>query len=164
MFKKRIFVGFAECLFFLILKAQYNIRIHFYCRNAVLSHGMFDQIRVDGGKEFYLMLGVQEIFQNLRSNQTIVSYRQTQSRQVITFCSFFHNKRMGEDIKERRIHFLFYKNHENLRIFRLPLVYSEHKFQTPRIIRDLTVTLSLACSYVLTNFGLTVLIKLFLFV
>lgn len=75
---------------------------------------MFDQIRVDGGKEFYLMLGVQEIFQNLRSNQTIVPYRQTQSRQVITFCSFFHNKRMGEDIKKRRIHFLFYKNHENL--------------------------------------------------
>jgi len=43
---------------------------------------MFHQVRVDGGKEFYLSLGIQETFANLRSNQNIAPYRQTQSKKV----------------------------------------------------------------------------------
>ena len=35
-------------------------------RKAVLEYGMFDQIRVDGGKEFFLVLGKQEQLQDLR--------------------------------------------------------------------------------------------------
>ena len=44
---------------------------------------MFHQIRVDGGKEFYLSLCIQEEYKHLRNNaDQIVPYRQTQSRQV----------------------------------------------------------------------------------
>ena len=43
---------------------------------------MFHQLRVDGGKEFYLTLGMQEPFSDLRSRQDIAAYRQTESKMV----------------------------------------------------------------------------------
>ena len=43
---------------------------------------MFNQIRVDYKREIYLMLGMQELHKELRRNQNISSYRQTQSRKV----------------------------------------------------------------------------------
>jgi len=43
---------------------------------------MFHQLRVDGGKEFHLSLGVQEQFADIRSRNDIEPYRQTQSKQV----------------------------------------------------------------------------------
>ena len=49
-------------------------------RSAVLEFGLWQQIRVDQGREFYLMLIIQE---NLRSNlgdSSIAPYRQTTSR------------------------------------------------------------------------------------
>ena len=46
-------------------------------RNALLAYGIFHQIRVDFGREFYLVLGMQEHFQELRSRKDIVPYRQT---------------------------------------------------------------------------------------
>ena len=49
---------------------------------AVLEYGMFNQIRVDGGKEFFIVLGMQEQRQDLRRNQSILPYRQTESKQV----------------------------------------------------------------------------------
>ena len=49
-------------------------------RKAVLEYGMFDQIRVDRGKEFFLVLGMQEQLQELRRNQSILPYRQTESK------------------------------------------------------------------------------------
>ena len=49
---------------------------------------MFYQMRVDGGKEFYLSLGMQEIYSNLRSRQDISCYRQTLSKQVMFFLYF----------------------------------------------------------------------------
>lgn len=71
-------------------------------REAVTSFGMFHQIRVDGGREFFLMLGMQEIYREKRSRQDIDPYRQTQSKQVRLhldylcdhaperFCRFLH--------------------------------------------------------------------------
>jgi len=44
---------------------------------------MFHQVRVDGGKEFYLMLGMQEQFKDFQNRQDIVCFRQTQSKQVL---------------------------------------------------------------------------------
>ena len=53
-------------------------------RNALLAYGIFHQIKVDFGREFYLVLGMQEHFQELRSRKDIVPYRQTQSKKVMT--------------------------------------------------------------------------------
>ena len=53
-------------------------------RNALLAHGIFHQIRMDFGREFYLVLGMQEHFQELRSRKNIAPYRQTQSKKVMT--------------------------------------------------------------------------------
>ena len=53
-------------------------------RNALLAYGIFHQIRVDFGREFYLVLGMQEHFQELRSREDIAPYRQTHSRKVMT--------------------------------------------------------------------------------
>ena len=47
-----------------------------------MSYDIFNQIRVDYKREFYLMLGMQEPHKELRRNQNISSYRQTQSRKV----------------------------------------------------------------------------------
>ena len=40
----------------------------FLLKKAVISYGMFDQIRVDNKTEFYLMLGMQELHKELRRN------------------------------------------------------------------------------------------------
>ena len=61
---------------------------YFFFRKTVLEYGMFDQIRVDCGKEFYLYLGMQEIYRNLRNDQTIAPYRQTQSKKVQDISNF----------------------------------------------------------------------------
>ena len=37
-------------------------------RNVALEYGMFDQIRLDGVKEFFVLLGMQEQLQTLRGN------------------------------------------------------------------------------------------------
>ena len=48
--------------------------------------------RVDGEKEFYLNLGMQELFSDLRSRLDIAPYRQTESKMVcflvIVFIAF----------------------------------------------------------------------------
>ena len=53
---------------------------------------MFYQLRVDGGKQFYLILGMQELFSDLRRHQDIAGYRQTESEMdcflVIVFITF----------------------------------------------------------------------------
>ena len=44
---------------------------------------MFHQVRVDGGKEFYLSLFIQEEYEHLRDNAShIAPYRQTQSKRI----------------------------------------------------------------------------------
>ena len=53
-------------------------------RNALLAYGIFHQIRMDFGREFYLVLGMQEHFQELKIRKDIAPYRQTQSKKVMT--------------------------------------------------------------------------------
>ncbi|XP_020911488.1 uncharacterized protein LOC110249211, partial [Exaiptasia diaphana] len=50
-------------------------------RPAVLTHGIWDQIRVDMGKEFYLMLFVQDLLSQYRRNTNRLPYIQTTSKQ-----------------------------------------------------------------------------------
>lgn len=49
-----------------------------YFRPAILSNGMWDQVRVDCGKEFYLCLFMQEILSAYRYNTAREPYKQTQ--------------------------------------------------------------------------------------
>lgn len=51
-------------------------------RPAVLTHGMWDQIRTDMGKEFYLMLFAQDLLSQYRRNTNRLPYIQTNSKQV----------------------------------------------------------------------------------
>ena len=48
----------------------------------MIPYGMFDEIRVYNGTEFYLVLGMQELYEELRRNQNKSSYQQTQSRKA----------------------------------------------------------------------------------
>ena len=57
-------------------------KVFFFFRKTTLEYGLFDQIRVDGGKEFCLILGIKEHLSNYRQNQEIVPYRQTESKKV----------------------------------------------------------------------------------
>ncbi|KAM4585688.1 uncharacterized protein V3H82_004664 [Fundulus diaphanus] len=50
-------------------------------RSAVLQYGMWDQIRVDHGKEFYLTLFMQEKLASYRTNTERQPYLQTSSKQ-----------------------------------------------------------------------------------
>ena len=51
-------------------------------RKIVEDYGMFYQVRTDCGKEFYLTLGMQEMYSHLRNRDDIRSYQQTQSKKV----------------------------------------------------------------------------------
>lgn len=50
--------------------------------NIILTYGLWDQIRVDHGKEFYLMLFIQEVLAHLRRNVSRAPHMQSTSRQV----------------------------------------------------------------------------------
>ena len=47
-------------------------------RYTCTNYGMFHKMSVDGGKEFYLSLGMQVIYSNLTSRRDISCHRQTQ--------------------------------------------------------------------------------------
>ncbi|XP_057290186.1 uncharacterized protein LOC130612862 [Hydractinia symbiolongicarpus] len=49
-------------------------------RKAAIDYGIFHQVRTDCGKEFFLILGIQEHFQHLRGRSDILPYKQTQSK------------------------------------------------------------------------------------
>ncbi|XP_049325996.1 uncharacterized protein LOC125785859 [Astyanax mexicanus] len=51
-------------------------------RNSVLQHGIWDQIRVDHGREFFLTLFIQEKLAGLRFNTDRQAYIQSHSTQV----------------------------------------------------------------------------------
>ena len=59
--------------------------VYFNFRKSVLQDGIFNQSRVDCGKEFYLSFVIQELFRELRNDHTISPYRQTQSKKVSIF-------------------------------------------------------------------------------
>ena len=54
-------------------------------RKSVLEDGIFNQLRVDCGKVFYLSLVIQELFRELRNDHAISPYRQRQSKKVSIF-------------------------------------------------------------------------------
>lgn len=61
----------------------------------VMNYGLWDQLRVDHGKEWVLTLYVQELLAHLRTNQSRALHSQTSSKQVIRnviiiawFCGF----------------------------------------------------------------------------
>ncbi|XP_039890167.1 uncharacterized protein LOC120735054 [Simochromis diagramma] len=57
-----------------------NLSIYEYVfRPAVITYGMWDQVRVDHGKEFYLTLFMQEMLSHNRFNQERLPYLQTSS-------------------------------------------------------------------------------------
>ena len=43
-------------------------------RNTVLTYGLWEQVRVDYGREFYLILYMQEKLRDQRGNPSIVPY------------------------------------------------------------------------------------------
>ena len=55
------------------------------CRNIIVNEGLFDQIRVDHGKEFVLMLYVQESLAHCRTNTNRDPHRQTESKKVLKY-------------------------------------------------------------------------------
>jgi len=58
-------------------------------RRACADNGLFHQIRVDMGKEFYLTLGMQEQFQEYRNRLDIAPYRQTESKKNLPIERFW---------------------------------------------------------------------------
>ena len=59
--------------------------VYLSLRKSVLQDGIFNQLRDDCGKEFYLSLVIQELFKEIRNDHTLSSYRQTQSKKVSVF-------------------------------------------------------------------------------
>lgn len=55
----------------------------------LLSDGLWDQIRVDCGREFALILFVQELLSSYRTNVLRQPYLQTRSTQVCYSIAFF---------------------------------------------------------------------------
>ena len=58
-------------------------------RELIKNFGLWDQIRVDHGREFYLMCYLQFLLRDYRYNTNRNAYVQTSSRMVIIFLLFF---------------------------------------------------------------------------
>ena len=69
-------------LLYIIIYIYLFIHKLFACRSILSRYGLWDQLRVDKGKEWYLMLAVQEQLACLRVNQSRPSYLQTTSTMV----------------------------------------------------------------------------------
>ena len=68
---------------------KYGIVLPF-CREMIIMYGIWDQVRVDHGKEFHLMLYVQEVLAQFRTNTNRCPHVQSSSRQVHYNTPFTH--------------------------------------------------------------------------
>ena len=59
-------------------------------RPILQQFGLWDQIRVDHGREFYLLLYVQEHLSYLSRNQMRAPHVQSMSREVPMYCTLMH--------------------------------------------------------------------------
>lgn len=75
--------GFSgKILAYAIMPIKNNLLIYDNVyRASIIKHGIFDQVRVDHGKEFYLCLYQQDKLQLYRNNTVRPSYIQTMSKQ-----------------------------------------------------------------------------------
>ena len=66
------------------IKIASMLSLHYCCfsRPIVEQYGLWDQLRVDQGKEWYLMLSVQEDLAHLRFNTNRAPHLQTSSKLV----------------------------------------------------------------------------------
>lgn len=65
------------------LSCVHVLLCNYLFRSILLEFGLWDQIRVDHGKEWYLMLYVQEKLSGLRRNQNRHPHVQTTSKKVV---------------------------------------------------------------------------------
>jgi len=75
----------AECNIIEGLFEQDNHIEHciFCSRQCVIAYGMWDQLRVDMGREFCLLLAMQDMLKENRYNTNRLPYIQTTSKRVI---------------------------------------------------------------------------------
>jgi len=66
--------------------------------------GIWDQVRVDGGKEFRLICHIQEHLQNFRMNLARKPYHQSKSTDVSELRFLFKKKSNNELGHERNLH------------------------------------------------------------
>ena len=57
-------------------------KVFFVFTKTTLEYGLFNYIRVDGNKEFCLILSIQEQLSSYRQDQEILPYRQAESKKV----------------------------------------------------------------------------------
>ena len=76
--------GYSGFIMGLITMPQKNNLVIYdkFFKPILLSFGLWDQVRVDHGREFYLLLYVQEQLQHLRRNQGRAPHVQSVSKEV----------------------------------------------------------------------------------
>lgn len=83
------------CWLFIVTAQLWSLSCLYNSRSAVVNYGMWDQVHVDHGKEFYLMLFIQEILASHRHCQDKPPYHQTTSTNVKKtqkgVCWYFEN-------------------------------------------------------------------------
>ena len=73
--------------------------VYLNLRKCVLQDRIFNQLKFDYAKEFYLSLVIQELFTALRNDHTISSYRQTQTKKGKYFrCNPMKSRILSEKI------------------------------------------------------------------
>lgn len=70
-------------MFIVICNASKAIKFNYAYRKLINDFGIWNQIRVDMGREWFLMLYVQEQLSQHRYDTTKPAYLQTSSKQVI---------------------------------------------------------------------------------